>query len=148
MLSLSGRTSNNALLCRTPGDWINTKENKKSLGGGTIIRVTSPIRIKETVQCQGSVCKKPNTKGSRAIKITKQTLDCSPMVLRWRVHKLGERNIWVSHPEMLTVHGGIYRCRTNCSSQRSTNDKWGGDRFRVEHVMFSQKINNILLLRK
>ena len=99
---------------------ISTKENKKSPGGGTITWVTSPIRIKETMQCYGNVCKKPNTKGSCAIKITKQTFDPSPMVLGWRVHKLREfihdkGNIWVSHPEMLeatnhlTVHGGIYR---------------------------------------
>ena len=29
ILSLNGRTSNNVLLCRTPGNWISTKENKK-----------------------------------------------------------------------------------------------------------------------
>ena len=115
ILSLSGRTSNSALLCRTLGNRISTKENKKSPGGGMIIWVTNPIRIRETVQCQGSVYKKPNTKGSHAIKITKQTFDHSLRMLGWHVHKLGEfihekENIWASHPEMLettnhlTVH--------------------------------------------
>ena len=110
------------------------------------------------MQCQGSVYKKPNTKASRAIKITKQTFDSSPMVLGWCVHKLGEfihskGNIWASHPEMLEatnhlmVCGGIYRRKTICSSKRSTDSKRGGDRFGVEHVMFVQKINSILLLR-
>ena len=37
ILSLSGRKSNSALLSRNPGDWISTKENKKSTCGGTII---------------------------------------------------------------------------------------------------------------
>ena len=75
------------------------------------------------------------------------------------MHKLGEfiydkGNIWASHSEILeatnhlTVHGGIYRRRTIYNSQRSTDDKRGGDRFGVEHVMFAQKISNILLLRK
>ena len=74
------------------------------------------------------------------------------------MHKLGEfihdkGNIWARHPEMLeatnhlTVHGGIFWHRTICSSQRSTDDKQGGDRFEVKHIMFAQKINNILLLR-
>ena len=63
--------SNSVLLCITPRNWIGIKENKKSLGGGMIIWVTSPIRIRETMQCQGSVCKKLNTKGSRADKIMK-----------------------------------------------------------------------------
>ena len=45
------------------------------------------------------------------------------------------------------VHGGIYRCRIICNNQRSTDDKRGGDKFGVEHVMFAQKINNILFLR-
>ena len=35
----------------------------------------------ETVQCQRSVYKKPNTKGSRVIKIMKETFDHSLMVL-------------------------------------------------------------------
>ena len=82
--------NNNALLCRTLRNWIRTKENKKSPGEGKIIWVTSLVYIRETVQCQGSVCKKLNTKGSRAIKITKQTFECSPMVLRQSMHKLGE----------------------------------------------------------
>ena len=63
--------SNNALLCGTLGDWISTKEYKKNICGGTIIGVTSLIDIRETMQCLRSVCKKPYTKGSRAIKITK-----------------------------------------------------------------------------
>ena len=74
------------------------------------------------------------------------------------MHKLEEfildkGNIWASHPEMLeatnhlTVHGGIYQRRTIYSSLRSADDKQGGDKFGVEHVMFAQKINNILLLR-
>ena len=86
------------------------------------------------MQCQGSVYKKPNTKGSHAIKITKQTFDNSLVVLGWHVHELGEfihdkGNIWASHPEMLkatnnlTVHGGIYGCRTICRHQRSTDVK-------------------------
>ena len=78
------------LLCRALGYRIITKENKKSPGGGMIIWVTNPIRIRETVQCQGSVRKKPNTKGSQAIKITKQTFDHSLRVLGWLMHKLGE----------------------------------------------------------
>ena len=53
--------SNSALLSRTPKNWISTKENKKSTGGGTIIGVTNLIRIRETMQSQGSVYKKPNT---------------------------------------------------------------------------------------
>ena len=69
---------------------------------------TSLVRITETVQCLMSVCKKPNTKGSRAILKTKQTFDCSPMVFKWCVYELGEfvhgkGNIWLSHLEMLDV---------------------------------------------
>ena len=102
--------------------------------------------------CKVSVHDKPNTKGSRAIKINNQTFDRSLMVLGRRVHKLREfihnkGNILVSHSEMLeatnhmAIHGGIYQRRITCSSQRS------GNMFGVEHVMFAQKINNILLLR-
>ena len=142
ILDLSGRTNNSALLCRTPGNWISTKENKKSTGGCTIIWVTSLVCIRETVQCQGIVYKKPSTKGSCAIKITNQTFDSSLVVHGWHVHKPGEfindkGNIWASHPEMLkatnnlTVHGGIYGCRTICRHQRSTDIKQGGDRYEV-----------------
>ena len=74
------------------------------------------------------------------------------------MHKLGEfihnkRNIWSSNPEMLEatnhlmVHSGIGWRSTIFSSQRSTYDKLCRDDFGVEHVMFAQKINNILLLR-
>ena len=63
ILSFSGRTSNNALLCRTLGNWISTKENKKSTCGGTIIWVTNPVCIRETVQCQWSICKNPGYQG-------------------------------------------------------------------------------------
>ena len=94
------------------------------------------------MQCQWSVNKKPNTKGSRAIKIMKQTFDHSPMELGQHVHKLGEfihdkGNIWTSHLEMLevtnhlTIHGDIYWHITICSSQRSADGKRGGDRFGV-----------------
>ena len=69
------------------------------------------------MKCMRSVCKKPDTKGSHAIKITKQTFDCSLMVFKRRMHELGEfvhdkGNIRLSHPEMLeatdhlTIHGG------------------------------------------
>ena len=92
------------------------------------------------MQFQSSVCNKSDTKGSRTNKITKQTFDRPPMVFGWRLHKLGDfihekGNIWSSHPEMLeatnhlTVHGGIDRRSTICSSQRSTCDKRGKDRF-------------------
>ena len=37
-----------------------------------------------------SVCNKLYTDGSRVIKITKQTFDHSPMMFKWRIHKLGE----------------------------------------------------------
>ena len=47
----------------------------------------------------------------------------------------------------LTIHGGIDRRSTIISSQGSTNDKRCGDKFGAEHVMFFQKINDILLLR-
>ena len=71
------------------------------------------------------------------------------------MHKLGEfvqgkGNIRPSHPEMfeatnhLTVHGDIDRHITIISSQGSTHDKRCGDRFGVDHVMFAQKINDIL----
>ena len=90
ILSPSRRTSNIALLCRTIRNWISTKENKKSPRGGTIIWVTNPVRIRETMQCQRSVDKKLDTKGSRAIKITKQMFDLSPMVFEWHVQELGE----------------------------------------------------------
>ena len=92
------------------------------------------------MQCQRSVGKKLDTKGSRAIKITKQTFDRSLMVFRWHVHELGEfihdkGNIWPSHPEMLKatnhlkVHGGIDRHSTIVSSQRSTYGKRCRDGF-------------------
>ena len=92
------------------------------------------------MQYQRSVGKKSDTKGSRAIKISKQTFDCSLMVFGWRVHELGEfihdkGNILPSHPEMLkatnhlTVHGGIDRRSTIVSSQRSTYNKGCRDRF-------------------
>ena len=106
------------------------------------------------MQCLRSASKKPYTKGSRAIKITKQTFDCSLIVVGWHLHKLGEfihdkGNIRPSHPEMLeatnnmTVHGGIDRHSTIISSMRSTYGKW----CRAQHVLFAQKINDILLLR-
>ena len=82
ILGLSGRPSNNKLLCSTSGDWISTKECEKSTCGGTIIWVTSLVHVRETVQCLRSVYKKSGTKGSRAIKITKKTFDLSPMVFR------------------------------------------------------------------
>ena len=74
------------------------------------------------------------------------------------MHKLGEfvhgkRNIWSSHPKMLevtnhlTVLGGIDRHNSIISSQGSTHDKQCGGRFEAEHVMFAQKIADILLLR-
>ena len=47
----------------------------------------------------------------------------------------------------LTVHGGIDRRNTINSSQGSTHNKQCGGRFGAEHVMFAQKINDILLLR-
>ena len=142
ILSLSGRMSNSALLWRTLGNLIRTKENKKSTCGGTIIRVTSPVRIRETMQCQRSVYKKLDTKGSCAIKIKKQTFDCSPMVFGWCVHKLFEfihdkGNVWSRHPEMLEatnhlmLHGGFDRHSTIFSSQRSTYDKLCKIRFGV-----------------
>ena len=70
------------------------------------------------MQYQRSVGKKPDTNGSRAIKITKQTFDRSPIMFGWRMHELGEfihdkGNIRSSHSEMLkatnhmTVNGGI-----------------------------------------
>ena len=110
------------------------------------------------MQCIKSVYKKSDTMGSRVIKITSQTFNRSPMVFRRHMHELrefvhGSGNIQQSHPEMLeaidhlTVHGGIDRCGTIISSQGSTNDKRCGDRFEVEHAMFAQKINDILLLR-
>ena len=69
------------------------------------------------MQCLRSVCKKPDTKGSRAIKITKKTFDRSPMVVGWRVHKLGEfihdkENIRPSHPEMLEATNHLTICKT------------------------------------
>ena len=108
------------LLCRTLRDEISTKEYEKNTCGGTIIWVTSPVCIRETVQCLRSVCKKLDTKESRAIKITKQTFHRPLMVFGMCVHKLGEfvhdeGNSQPSHPEILeatnhlTVHGGIDR---------------------------------------
>ena len=131
ILSLSGRLSNSTLLCRTPGDGVSTKEYEKSTCGGTIIWVTSPIRIQENVQCLRSVCKKPDTKGSHSITIMKLTFNRSLMVFERCMHKLGEfvhgkGNICLSHPKMLeatnhlTVHGGIDWCNTIISSQGST----------------------------
>ena len=110
------------------------------------------------MQCLRSVYEKPDTKGSYAIKITKQTFDRSPIVFRQRVHEHGEfvhdkGNIRLSHPKMLEatnhlmVHGGIDRRSTIISSQGSTHGKQCGDRFGAEHVMFAQKINDILLIR-
>ena len=92
------------------------------------------------MQCQRSVGKKADTKGSRAVKITKQTFYRSLMVFGWQMHKLGEfihgkGNIRPSHSEMLeatnplTVHGGIDRRSTIFSNQRSIYDKWCRDRF-------------------
>ena len=80
------------------------------------------------------------------------------MVFRRHVLELGEfvhseGDIWLSHPKMLeatnhlTIHGGIDRSNTIISSQGSIHDKRCGDKFGVEHVMFAQKINDILLLR-
>ena len=74
------------------------------------------------------------------------------------MHKLeefvqGKGNIRPSHPEMLEatnrlmVHDVIDRRSTIISSQGSTHDKWCGDSFGAEHVMFAQKINDILLLK-
>ena len=79
------------------------------------------------MQCLRSVWNKLDTKGSRAIKITKQTFDRPPRVFGWNVHKLGKfvqgkGNIPSSHPGMLeatnhqTVYGGIDRCSTIISS--------------------------------
>ena len=110
------------------------------------------------MQCLRSVCKKWDTKGSHAIKITKQTFESSPMVFGQLVHKLGEfihnkGNIRPSHLKMLEatnhliVHGGIYRCSTIISSQGSTHGKRFGDKFEAKHVMFAQNINDIILLR-
>ena len=82
ILNLNGRPSNSTLLCRTPGDLISTKEYEKSSCEGTTIWVTSLVRIREIVQCLRSVYKKPDTKGSHDIRITKQTFDRSPMVFR------------------------------------------------------------------
>ena len=45
------------------------------------------------------------------------------------------------------VRGGIDRRSFIMSSQRSTYDKKCKDKFGAEHVMFSQEINDILLLR-
>ena len=75
------------------------------------------------------------------------------------MHKLGEYihnkgNILPSHLKMLeatnhpTVHGGIEWRSTIISSQGSTHNKRCGDSFEAEHVMFTQKINDILLLRQ
>ena len=67
------------------------------------------------------------------------------------IHDKG--NIRLSHPEMLevtdhlTVHGGIDRRSTIISSQGSTHGKRCGDKFGSEHVMFPQKINDVLFLR-
>ena len=94
------------------------------------------------MQCPRSVYKKPDTKGSRAIKITKQTFERAPMVFERRMHKLGEfihdkGNIRSSHSEMLEatnhlmVHGGIDRHSTIISSQRNTYGKRCSDRFYV-----------------
>ena len=93
ILGLTGRPSNSTLLCRTLGNWINIKEYEKNICGGMIIWVTSSVCIREVVQCPRSVYKKPDTKGSCAIKITKQTFDCSPMVFRWRARMNWERRI-------------------------------------------------------
>ena len=80
------------------------------------------------MQCQSSVSKKSDTKGSRAIKIKKQTFDRSLMVFGQHVHKLEEfihdkkKKFLSSHSEMLevtnhlTVHGGINRHSTIFSS--------------------------------
>ena len=78
----------------------------------------------------------------------KQTFNPSPMVFRLCVHELGEfahgkGNIRLSHRKMLeaidhlTVHGGINRHNTIISSQGSTHNKQCGDKFGIEHVMFS-----------
>ena len=110
------------------------------------------------MQCLRSVCKKPDTKGSRVIKITKQTFDHSLMVFKRHMHELGEfvqdkGNIWPIHPKMLeatdhlTVYGGIDQHSTIISNKGSTHNKRCGDKFGAEHVMFAQKINDILLLR-
>ena len=81
------------------------------------------------MQCQRSVCKKSDTKGSCSIKIKKQTFDRSLMVFGQHVHKLEEfihdkkkKKFLSSHSEMLevtnhlTVHGGINRRSTIFSS--------------------------------
>ena len=102
------------LLCRTPRDWISIKEYKKSTYRGTIIEVTSPVCIRETMQCLRSVYRRPYTEGCCSIKITKQAFDHYLMVFECRMHKLGEfvhdkGNIRLSHPEMLeaTNHPSI-----------------------------------------
>ena len=75
------------------------------------------------------------------------------------MHKLGEfiqdkGNIRSSHSEMLeasnhlTVRGGIDQRSSIMSSQRSTYLKRWRDMFGVEHVMFAQEIDDILLLRE
>ena len=72
------------------------------------------------------------------------------------MHKLVEfihakGNTRSSHLEMLDatnhlmVHGVIDWRSIMISSKGSTHGKWRGDSF--EHVMFAQKINDILLLR-
>ena len=153
ILSLSGKRATMCCFVEIQEIGLAPRKIRKSP-----IWVTSLVRITEIVKCQGSVCKNPNTKVSRAINITKLTFHRSLMVLGWCLHKLGEfihikGNIWASHPKRLEatnhlkVHGGIYWCRTICSSQRSVEGKQGRDRFEIEHVMFAQKINNILLLR-
>ena len=43
---------------------------RKNTCGGTIIWVTSPVYIRETMQCQMIVCKKSDTKESHAINLT------------------------------------------------------------------------------
>ena len=70
------------------------------------------------MQCLRSVCKKPDTKGSRAIKITKYMFDRSPMVFRWIVHALrefvhGKGNIRSSHVEMLEATDHLKVAMTN-----------------------------------
>ena len=158
ILGLNGKPSKGTLLCRTLGDWISIKEYEKSICGGTIIWVTNTICIRETVQCLRSVCKKPDTKGSLAIKIMKQTFNRSPMVFIRCVYELGEfvhgkGNIRPSHPKMLeatvhlTVHGGIDRRSAIINSQGSTHGKRCRDKYGAEYFMFAQKINEILLLR-
>ena len=65
----------------------------------------------------------------------------------------GKGNIRLSHPKMLeatdhlTIPSGIHQRSTIIRSQGNTHNKQCRDRFEAQHVMFAEKINDILLLR-